>query len=80
MKCTIKAFGISKDIVGGKIVEVELSSGQTVVELRNVLMTKYPAFAALKSVFIAVNHEYAEGSLVLKEGDEIALIPPVSGG
>ena len=80
MKCTLKAFGISKEIMGSRVVEMELTPGQTVVELRNQLLQKYPAFVRLKSIFIAVNNEYAEGSHVLQEGDEIALIPPVSGG
>ena len=80
MKCKIKAFGISREIVGGRIVELDLPEGQTVIELKNQLFEKYPQLAALRSVYIAVNNEYADEKGILKEGDEIALIPPVSGG
>lgn len=80
MNCRIKAFGISREIVGGKIVELQVPDGQTVAELKTALFKKYPALAALRSVYVAVNNEYADENAPLKEGDEVALIPPVSGG
>ena len=80
MKCKIKAFGISKEIIGNKLLEMELPAGATVLELKKELFEKYAAFAELKSLYIALNNEYADDKIVLKEGDEIALIPPVSGG
>ncbi|MBT1703514.1 MoaD/ThiS family protein [Chryseosolibacter indicus] len=75
----IKAFGITKDIVGGRetVVEVE---GNTVSELRLSLQGKYPGLTTLKSLFIAVNNAYADEQTAIKETDEIAMIPPVSGG
>jgi molybdopterin converting factor subunit 1 len=78
-KFKIKAFGITKEILGAreKIVEVK---GQTVADLRNELLKKYPGLASLKSLMIAINNIYAEDSQVLQDADEIALIPPVSGG
>lgn len=80
MKCRIKAFGISKEIIGGKVLEVEVPEGYTVLELKNSLFQKYPSFSNLKSLYIALNNEYADDHSVLKADDEIALIPPVSGG
>jgi len=44
------------------------------------LKTNYPKLKDIKSLLVAVNSEYAESNLVLSENDEIALIPPVSGG
>ena len=79
MKLKIKAFGITKDIMGGREVVVE-TYGQTVAELRRDLNSKYPSLLSLKSLLIAVNNSYAEEQWTLKETDEIALIPPVSGG
>lgn len=75
----VKAFGITKDIIGSKetVFEVE---GETVADLKNFLFTKYPKLSGLKSLFIAVNHHYAEAEQTIVETDEIALIPPVSGG
>ena len=78
-KFVIKTFGITRDIVGSReaVVEVE---GNDVASLRKVLKTRYPSLAGLRSLMIAVNNSYAEDNLSIDESDEIALIPPVSGG
>jgi sulfur-carrier protein len=75
----IKAFGITKDILGKKetVIQVDIA---TVDELKKYLFENYPKLSGLKSLFIAVNHNYAEGGQTIAETDEIALIPPVSGG
>ena len=75
----IKAFGITKDLLGGKDTSIKIN-GTTVKELRNELNERYPQLLGLKSLFIAVNSDYADDDRVLKADDEIALIPPVSGG
>ena len=80
MKCRIKAFGISREIVGGRFLDWEMPDGSTVSDLKDDLFKKYPSFSELRSVYIAINNEYADEHVTLKEGDEIALIPPVSGG
>jgi sulfur-carrier protein len=78
-KYKVRAFGITKEILGAKEKFVEVQ-GQTVADLRAELLKNYPALLSLRSLMIAVNNIYAEDSSILKEGDEIALIPPVSGG
>jgi molybdopterin synthase sulfur carrier subunit len=75
----VKAFGITKDILGGKEMVIE-ATGVTVADLRSALNEKYPKLTGLRSLFIAVNNSYADETAVIGEGDEIALIPPVSGG
>ena len=75
----IKAFGITKDIVGGKGISIEMK-GQTVGELRTELNERFPKLIGLNSLFIAVNNDYAEENITITEKDIIALIPPVSGG
>lgn len=80
MKCKIKAFGISREIIGSKVLELEIPEGYTIAALKRELFQKYPSFADLKSLYVAVNNEYAGEEILVKEGDEIALIPPVSGG
>jgi len=75
----IKAFGITREILGGKEAVVE-APGASVQELRAVLYQKYPRLKGLRSLMIAVNNEYAGEQDRLAETDEIALIPPVSGG
>ena len=79
MKYTVKAFGVTKDILGGSQKEVEFS-GQTVADLRKRLIEQYPALSGLRSLMVAVNNTYAEDGDAIGENDEIALIPPVSGG
>jgi molybdopterin converting factor subunit 1 len=79
MKCKIKTFGIARDILGNKELIVEIN-GTKVSDLRNELSEKYPKLKSLKSLFIAVNQSYAEDHMELNDSDEIALIPPVSGG
>lgn len=80
MKCTVKTFGITRDITGTREVELEVVEGTTVHEFKQALFKQYPRLATLTSLFIAVNHAYAEDGQVLAVGDEIALIPPVAGG
>ncbi len=76
----IKAFGITRDILGDREVELPLNEGGTVGDLKAQLASAYPGVMELKSLFIAVNNEYADDTVVLNATDEVALIPPVSGG
>ena len=79
MKCRIKTFGVARDILGSKELIFEIS-GNKVIDLRNELLKKYPSLECLNSLLIAVNQSYSEDDAELTETDEIALIPPVSGG
>ncbi|MBS1555903.1 MAG: MoaD/ThiS family protein [Bacteroidetes bacterium] len=79
MELKIKTFGAARDMMGGKEVVIKIN-GTNVCDLRKTLVATYPALADLRSLLIAVNQQYAEDSQQLKETDEIALIPPVSGG
>jgi molybdopterin synthase sulfur carrier subunit len=75
----IKAFGITKDILGGKETVIEVPEG-TVSALKKELYARYPRLSGLRSLYIAVNNDYADDGQQLNLEDEIALIPPVSGG
>ncbi len=75
----MKTFGISRDILGGREVELEIS-GNSVGDLRKTLSSRFPKLDKLNSLFIAVNQEYAADDKAILVSDEIALIPPVSGG
>lgn len=79
MKYTLKAFGVTKDILGGKEITFEME-GQKVGDLKRALIARYPDIESLNSLFIAVNNAYATDEATIAESDEIALIPPVSGG
>lgn len=80
MTIHIKAFGVSKDILGASSLDLDIPQNTNVNTLLNLLKTKYPKFSELQSLHIAVNEDYAESDIILKSNDEIALIPPVSGG
>lgn len=79
MKYRIKSYGIAKDIIGERTSTME-TEAVTVGQLRSWLAMKYPELAELRSLFIAVNQNYADDTQNIRETDEIVLIPPVSGG
>lgn len=78
-KYKIRAFGVTKDFLGGREAVVEME-GNTVAALREALSQRHPELLGLRSLYIAVNNDYADENQILMETDEIALIPPVSGG
>jgi molybdopterin synthase sulfur carrier subunit len=80
MKINILTFGITKDIIGNRTIEMELPEGSSVGYLKQVLLNSFPAFSDLKSLQVAVNEEFASNEFIITSQDEIALIPPVSGG
>ncbi|RYU92505.1 molybdopterin synthase sulfur carrier subunit [Mucilaginibacter terrigena] len=81
MEITVLAFGIAKDIFGGQLITVELGdSTATTADLKVSLEARYPKLKQLASYMVAVNNEYAEDGGVITELDEVAIIPPVSGG
>ena len=80
MNLTIALFGIAREIVGQSSLALTAPAGQSVAGLLAELRTAYPELAGLRSLAVAVNNEYAAGEVALHERDEIALIPPVSGG
>lgn len=80
MKCLVKAFGISRDILAQRELVVEVTEGYSVGALKADLYGKFPRLQNLRSLFIAVNSQYADDDQILADGDEVALIPPVSGG
>jgi len=80
MKVNVLAFGIAKDIFGDSSIEVELPETGTTQNLKQSLEERYPRLKHLVSYMVAVNNEYASDKGLLTEKDEIAIIPPVSGG
>lgn len=80
MKLKILAFGIAKDIFGSKDIEIELEQGADTAMLKRRLEELYPRLKELASYMVAVNEVYAQPGDVINKQDEIAIIPPVSGG
>ncbi len=81
MNVTVKLFARAREVAGAAEVRVEVPEGVTVGALRERLRQDYPRLAGLlPRCVVAVAAEYADDAAVVREGDEVALIPPVSGG
>ncbi|WP_457621781.1 molybdopterin converting factor subunit 1 [Persephonella sp.] len=81
MKVKILYFSSLKDRIKKSQEVMDIPEGTTVSSLINVLKNTYPELEKnFDSVMVAVNEEYASAEQILKEGDTVAIIPPVSGG
>lgn len=81
MRVRVRLFAVLADAVGGREVTLDLPQGATGEELFAALAAAHPEVAGYRSVLrLAVNQEYVPWDHPLRSGDEIALIPPVSGG
>ncbi len=81
MKLDMLYFGIVREKLGLHGEELEIGDGATVGELLDVLGERYDIFAlGAGSLRVAVNQEYVDRGFVLSGDDEVAVIPPVSGG
>lgn len=77
----ILLFGIAKDIVGKSEINLESTNKiESVSDLIDYLKSTYPEFQRLDALAVAVNNTYATPEKALTNKDEIAIIPPVSGG
>jgi molybdopterin converting factor subunit 1 len=81
MKIRLLLFASCRDVMGGKELDLEVEEGISAGALREELALRYPRLRPLKEkLLVAVNAEYVDDDTALKNGDEVALIPPVSGG
>ena len=80
-KARVRLFARLSELAGARETEVELGEGLTVGDVFAALAREYPALAGLRgSVMYALNAEYVSSDQPVRAGDEVALIPPVSGG
>jgi MoaE-MoaD fusion protein len=81
MRIQVRFFAAYREIVGSRSVSWSAHAGLTLEELVDGVMEKYPKLAGHRdTMLLAVNHAFVGSERVLKEGDEVALLPPVSGG
>ncbi|TWD99532.1 molybdopterin synthase subunit MoaD [Neobacillus bataviensis] len=71
-------FAHLRDVVGEEFLSLE-AAGKTVAVLKAELAAKYD-LPRMDTVMTAINEEFASNDEVIREGDEVAFIPPVSGG
>ncbi len=81
MKVQVRCFAAAREIVGSGELIVDLPEGSTLTQLIDQIRHQFPRLEGLVgSLLFSVNQEYAPSDRRLAAGDEIALIPPVSGG
>lgn len=81
MTITIHLFARTRELAGSDRIALDLPVNATVADLRSRLVKEFPALAPLlEKSAIAVNHDFGEDSRPLSATDEVAIIPPVSGG
>ena len=77
----VRLFAGLREAVGQPEILVVLPDGATVAELRDRIGEAYPVTQALLPIVVfAVDEEYVDADHRLRDGDEVAVIPPVSGG
>ncbi len=81
MRVTVRLFARLRDLAGAADLNCEVPAGARVADVWRWLAEHYPAVAAHgSSVSAAVNAEYARMDSAVSDGDEVAFLPPVSGG
>jgi len=81
MKVKLLLFAVLSDIVGDSTREIEVAEGTRAIDVWRDLRAKHPQLEPYeRPPFTAVNEEYVDSETVLSQGDEVAFIPPVSGG
>lgn len=77
----IISFGITKDITGSMIMDFNAGVEKlSIADFKEKLFNKYPELRKLKTLSFAINNNYTTNDTIVCNEDEIALIPPVSGG
>lgn len=81
MRIRVKLFASFRTIVGQKEEDLEVSDGTTVKGLLDLYVSRFPDLERYREhIILSVNTEYGSPSRMLKEGDEVSFLPPVSGG
>jgi molybdopterin synthase catalytic subunit len=81
VRVRVRLFAIQRELAGTREVPLDLDDGATVGDAWDALVAAFPALAPGRaSVRFAVNGSYADADTALTDGDEVAMIPPVSGG
>ncbi|MEW5747290.1 MAG: molybdopterin converting factor subunit 1 [Candidatus Thermoplasmatota archaeon] len=81
MNVKVKLFAAFREVVGMKEEDLDLPPGTTVSGLLDEYIRRFPALERYREhIILSVNREYGAPSRVLKEGDEVSFLPPVTGG
>ncbi len=76
----VRYFARLRELAGADIEVTQVSGGATLADAYETARSKHPALPEMDSVRGVINQEFAEWSATVSDGDEVAFIPPVSGG
>jgi molybdopterin synthase catalytic subunit len=79
IRVRVRLFASYREAAGTPTIDAPLASGATVSDLVEQLAAQVPTLSSARGL-VAVNHTYVQLDQVLEDGDEVAFIPPVSGG
>ena len=80
-KIKVRLFAILREMVGEREITITIPAGITVNHLNKEILKKYPQLKSLNNKFVtSVNCKVTTGDTVITSKDEVALLPPVSGG
>ena len=81
MHVNVLFFGLLKDITGRSEDRIEIGEGERLESVFERYARQFPRIADMaSSIVLACNHEFCDRSTIVREGDEVAFLPPVSGG
>ena len=81
MRVRVRLFAIQRELAGTREVGLDLADGASVADAWDALVARFPALAPGREfVRFARNGTYADATTTIEDGDEVAMIPPVSGG
>jgi molybdopterin converting factor subunit 1 len=77
---TVKLFASSREIIGKDKITLKLSEKMTALDLRRMILEQYPQVVSKIQFVIAINRKIADDATTVDQMDEVAILPPVSGG
>ena len=81
MELNVRLFALYRERAGGSMLSITIPDKATVADLTNEIRRRLPNLAPLEvDIVVAVNTDYADSEVLLQPGDDVCLIPPVSGG
>jgi len=81
MKIKVRLFARYRELVGNTETNLQIQPGTTVGTLKSQIERQFPQLKSYaNNLLVALNGEFADSDSVLKKGDEVALLPPFSGG
>ncbi len=80
MRVVVKFFASLREITGKEKIEIDVEEGCTVGKVLETFKNQYPEMRKYTDVILSLNRQYCTGDEKLSEGDEVTIMPPLSGG